>query len=172
MLNCFYFVGVWIVSVAVYFALATVPGVSMGVILTILLLFNVVWGCILLNMIIDNIKYHIKGFFELKTIANKRQSYQDQMAVYKKEMQSELLDKYREFEKTLMESIKDSKLLAAVLKDSGYSVILTSYNNSIKMFLNEIHGYDRKMDDVRATMLTNQNDKFGYGPFLSRKFRI
>jgi uncharacterized protein YktA (UPF0223 family) len=102
----------------------------------------------------------------------KKMSYQDQMTNYKKEMQSELLDKYREFEETMMASIKDSKLLAAVLKDSGYSDILTSYNNSIKMFLSEIHGSDRKLNELKAKMLTKQSDKFGYGTFLPRNFKI
>jgi hypothetical protein len=172
MLNCFYFVGVWIVSVVVYFGLVSVPGTIPGVILTFLLLFNVTWGAVLLNLIIGKIRSHIKDFYELKSILVKKMSYQDQMTNYKKEMQSELLDKYREFEETMMRSIKDSKLLAAVLKDSGYSDILTSYNNSIKMFLSEIHGSDRKLNDLKAEMLTAQNDKFGYGTFLPRNFKI
>ena len=94
------------------------------------------------------------------------------MSQYKKEMQSELLDKYRDFEKMMMESIKDSKLLAAVLKDSGYSEILNSYNCSIKNFLENIHGSDRELNRIRLKMLTSQNDKFGYGTFLPRNFKI
>jgi hypothetical protein len=150
------------VSFIVYFALASIPGTIAPVIFAFVMLFNVAWGVILMNIILTAVKEHVARFYELENILMKKQSFRDQMVFFKKEMQSELLDKYREFEENMMESIKDS----------GYHQVLTSYNNSIKFYLTEIHGADRKYNTLRTKMFTNQSDTFGYAFFLPKKFQI
>lgn len=62
---------------------------------------------------------------------------------YTRQMKNILIDQYKKFEEELMNSLKDSKLIATILKESNYSEILLSYNSSIKDYLSRIRKCDK-----------------------------
>lgn len=132
----------------------------------------VIWGCVMITNIKDYIAVHIDNFYLLDTFAAKKKSYEAEMEAYKADMQEELLNKYREFESALMESVKDSKLLATVLQQSGYASILDSYNDKIKAYLHEINKCDREYaDTMRKLLAKRDNNISGYGTFIPKKFK-
>jgi len=89
------------------------------------------------------------------------------MEAYKAEMHTELTEKYRDFEKTLMEHVKDSKLLAAVLEQSGYASLLRAYDNKIRDYLQNISSCDRQIAGNVANMLVRQDNFItGYGMMI------
>lgn len=171
MLNCILYASLLIGSFFIHGPLATLPVVTYATMLFIICIVLLIWGITLLNHIVDSVRSHIKSFYELDVIRSRKETYQRQLTDYKAEMQSELLDKYREFEKMIMTSIKDSQLLAAVLKDSGYDSILSTYNSAIKDFLGNIHGCDRSEQIIIAKLQVNTSDIFGNALFIPEKYK-
>lgn len=171
MLNCIFYTSLLIGLFFLHGPLTTLPIATYATILFIICIILLIWAIVLLNHIVDSVRSHIKSFYELNVIKSRKETYQRQLTDYKAEMQSELLDKYREFEKMIMTSIKDSQLLAAVLKDSGYNSILNTYNSTIKDFLKEIHGCDRDEQTIIAKLQVNKSDIFGNALFISKKYK-
>lgn len=136
----------------------------------ILFAIFVIWGAILINLIKDFIDAQLQNLHSIQQYKARKESYEAELIAYKAEMQQELLERYREFEKTLMENVKDSKIIAAVLQQSGYSEVLTSYNKMIKNLLEYINGCDRSIADSMADMRVRQDSVLsGYASFIPKR---
>ena len=128
-----------------------------------------IWTGFIIADIKETIRCHLIDFHSLDTIKKEKTSYQAEMDAYVKEMKEDLVNKYREFEETIMDSIKDSKIIATILKDSGYAKVLTDYNSKIKSFLNNIHSCDRNLNEKIRDMKVRQDDTFyGYGKIIPK----
>ena len=128
-----------------------------------------IWIGIILSNIKHIIEYQLSDFHSLNVIRKEKISYQAQMDAYNKEMKESLVTKYREFEEKIMDSIKDSKIIATILKESGYAKVLTEYNCQIKGYLDKIHGCDRTIEQKMRDMKVRQDDSFyGYGKFIPK----
>jgi len=128
-----------------------------------------IWiGCIIAE-IQTVIKDQLKDFHSLESFKSQKLSYQSEMDAYNKEMKNELLQRYREFEQELMVSIKDSKLIATILEQSGYAKLLSQYDTQIQRYLNNIHSCDRIIQGKIADMRVRQDNTFyGYSKFLPK----
>ena len=126
MLNVVYFIiGLCITGVALGAAdsVAPTPG-NFIVLCTVASIIFLIWGGAILCGISEMTRKQLKDKYNLPVYKKRKESYKAEMTAYKNEMQKELLEKYRQFEETLMGGVKDSKLIAAVLKQSGYSTVL------------------------------------------------
>lgn len=147
-------------------AIAPIIGISLiyGIIFLI-------WSAIIAKDITETINDQITDFHSLEAANTDKKSYQEEMEAYKKEMKVELLTHYREFETTLMENIKDSKIIATILEKSGYANILKIYNSQIKSFLYDINNCERRQARLIVCMITRQSDRIGgYGRFIPLKY--
>ena len=139
------------------------------VVIVILAVAFSIWAIAITCFIRETIKDQLTDLYNIPKHEKQKKSYIAEMEAYKKEMQKELLGKYRQFEETLMGSVKDSKLIAAVLKQSGYATVLDSYNGKIKQYLVNIHSCDRSIEDCVSKMMVRQNNPIsGYSFFIPK----
>lgn len=139
--------------------------------IVIYVISSVIWGLVLLGCIINEVKEVIEKYNKIRSLRKQKTSFETEMEIYKGEMQTELLDKYREFETALSTNIKDSKLLAAILQESGYHKILSDYNSTIKNYLSSIHQKDRKIEENKSEIKTVLDNFLGVRAFLPKKFK-
>jgi hypothetical protein len=78
------------------------------------------------------------------------------MESYKNEMKTVLVDKYEAFEKTLMENVRDSKIIATMLRKSGYSDLLNTYDKRISKFIDIIKDKSGKISEQERKCLHNK----------------
>jgi len=71
------------------------------------------------------------------------------LAKYKEEVQNTLLETYKQFEESIMEKIKDSKLIAMVMKKSGYADLLARYHTNIIELTTKIKNCDTDINCAR-----------------------
>ena len=102
---------------------------------------------------------------------------------YKEEMKPVLVDKYEAFEKTLMENVRDSKLIATMLRKSGYSDLLNRYDTRIDSFIDTVKKKTEAMADQERACLHTKLDAhnslvarrsqgiFGYHYFFPKHLR-
>jgi len=140
---------------------------------TVSMLVFAVWGSILISFIRDAVKDQRRDYFSIDEYKADRESYKAQLDEYKTEMRAELVEKYREFEETLMTKVTDSKLLATVLKDVGYHQMLSTYDNTVKNLLNNMHKCDRNISSNIRSMLARQDDSiWGFKTFIPKNLII
>lgn len=152
---------------------AWVPDKSMflGLVVVEFVVFAI-WIIVIISDIRYEIKSQLDDFHSLDSIKKEKESYEAEMDHYNKEMKAELLTEYREFEESIMSSIKDSKIIATILEKSGYSSVLTSYNNRIKEYLTLIHNSDRKIQNTIKEMKIRQEDSiYSYGMIIPENLK-
>ena len=171
MLQVIYYVGVIIMGVILELVTIKYAPSDVAIVVSVILLAIVsIWGGVLLNIIKEHIKDQLNDLHSLDRLKAEKGSYEAELEAYKTEMQKELLERYREFETTLMTHVKDSKLVAALLQQSGYAEVLNAYNKAIKDMLSHINACDRKAAQSIANMKTRQDDFLaGYGRFIPRR---
>lgn len=126
-----------------------------------------IWGGMLLSDIVNAINDQIRDYYTLDELDMDKESYQNELDQYTKEMKAELLTHYRDFEETMMGHVKDSKIIATIIEKSGYSTILKTYNERIKYYISCINDCDRKKSALITQMYTRQADRIsGFGRFL------
>lgn len=133
---------------------------------------SIIWGAALLSSIADDIRQQIKESNKIDEYKTKKITYEKELSKYKEEMQTELLEKYRTFEETIIKSISDSKLLASVMKETNYSSVLKQYDNRIKYYLSEIESCERKIAEIIVSLKTRQDNIFSCGIFIPNKYRF
>jgi len=150
-------------------SLTNIPRPIFPIMLGISLLIFTIWiGCIL-SEIRDTIKFQLSDFHSIDKYKKDKESYQKEMEAYKTEMKAELLQKYKEFEENIMESIKDSKIIATVLKQSGYASVLKNYDYNIDKYLRQIHDCDRKIEGkIRDMKVRQANPFYTYCGFIPK----
>lgn len=140
--------------------------------LAISLIVFLIWGGCILNCIKDIINFQLKDYHDIERLKQKKESFQAEMEAYKKEMKAELLQKYKEFEKALMKDIKDSKIIATILEQSGYASVLKNYDKTISKYLNSIHECDRSLENKAKDMRVRQSDPiYTYSKFIPKEIR-
>lgn len=175
MVYILYWLGAIVVASCIGIGIESTESIGAGEVMAVRIILTgilVAWGGGLLCSIKTEVHKHIGAFNEIKQQDLRKASYMTEMKDYKEEMKTELLEKYRQFEQTLMESVKDSNLLAAMLKESGYDSVLKSYDSHIKSYLMNANSCDRKAQDLRTELLTRQADFFTWGCFVPKHFRI
>ena len=129
----------------------------------------VLWAAALSVSIKNIIDAQLKDKHSISKLKRNKQSFIEEMTAYKDEMQEEVLENYRKFESDLMSSIKDSKLIAAALKQSGYSDILKEYDAKIKNYVCCIHNCDRNTEEAIQNMkIRQENPIYGYSFFIPK----
>ena len=129
-----------------------------------------IWGGVLIDTVLSTIKKQIENFFSLDKIKLKKDSYEKELEEYKEEMKEVLIERYKEFEEAMMQKVTDSKLLATLLQQSGYSGIIKTYNSKIERSLEKINLCDRERLNIIQAMEERQNDIYGYGLFIPKKY--
>jgi len=116
----------------------------------------------------------------LAKIEKQKTAARTAMAKYKEELQSILVDKYEEFEKVMMKSVQDSKLIATILKKSGYADLLHNYRVDVRGYIDNIKKLEAEAADVERSWkdtkvqchnkLINRQSQgiFGYHRFFPR----
>jgi len=102
---------------------------------------------------------------------------------YKDELKPILVDKYETFEKALMESVRNSKIIATILEKSGYAEILNKYDKNVAGYINEIKTralkasqyekecLDQMLDAHRDLIKRKSYGIFGYHWFFPKRIR-
>lgn len=127
----------------------------------------ILWGVVTISNIAEIRKEHWTNYHSIKKLLADKESYKREMVEYIKEMRPELLDKYKEFEECLMQSIRDSKIIATMLEKSSYAEVLKSYDHKIANFLESINNTDRNIQEIVLEMKVQKEDKlFGYALFI------
>jgi hypothetical protein len=85
-----------------------------------------------------------------------KEAYEANLTKYKDEVQNTLLETYKQFEESIMEKIKDSKLIAMAMKKSGYADLLAGYHSNIIELTNKIKGCDTSINCARKDCEVNK----------------
>lgn len=165
---------VWFLVLVATLIVSSVIPMSRGEILVFCVVFIIVlgiWAAAVAESYIDTVKDQAKDFYSLAKYEANKKSYQASLASYKEEMQTTLVDKYREFEQVLAQSVTDSKLIAAVLKKSSYGDVLQRYESRVEDLICRINGCERDKADAINKMLTRQADFSGWALLLPKNLR-
>lgn len=130
-----------------------------------------IWASVLIEDLLSYIKAQAEAFYSLAMYDTNKKSYQAALDSYKGEMQTALVEKYREFETALAKSVTDSKLVAAVLKKSSYGEVLQRYENRIEGLIEKINSCDRDKADAIQKMLSRQANFGKWALFIPSNLR-
>lgn len=86
---------------------------------------------------------------KVEELSKDKEAHEKALTKYKGEVETTLLETYKQFEESIMEKIKDSKLLAMVMKKSGYSDLLARYHSNIIELTDKIKGCDVNINAAR-----------------------
>lgn len=126
-----------------------------------------IWGNVIIGKIRKIIKEQLLDFHSIKESNANKTIHQAQLELFQTEFKVVMLDKYKEFEETIMGHIKDSKLIATIFKESGYAKILDIYKHAIEVRLDKIARCDLSIVYDIKQMKTRQDNRFwGYGAFI------
>jgi len=130
------------------------------------------WGGSLIGIIKDQIKDQLNDMHSIRLFKKEKEHHENALAKYKEEFQEKLSEDYMKFEKALMDSVKDSKLIATVLQESKYANVLDRYHTTVKNTIIEIRKCDTAIENCIKNMLRRQeNTLFGYGRFIPQNMR-
>jgi hypothetical protein len=130
-----------------------------------------IWGGIQTSTIMDSIRVHIEEFFSLDTLSKKKKVSIEEMKVYQTEMKDVLITTYRDFEQTMMQKVADSKIIATLLKESGYASVVKTYEHKIFNYLDSISSCDKRRAEIIQELKSRQSNVVsGYGLFIPKKF--
>jgi hypothetical protein len=125
------------------------------------------WGNYIICLITTDVKDQINDIESLRQLERARDAVIEEftkdkeaidtaLAKYKGEVEDTLLETYKQFEESIMEKIKDSKLLAMVMKKSGYSDLLARYHSNIIDLTSRLRKCDQGINHARCTCEDNK----------------
>ncbi len=131
---------------------AVVAGIMILSILT-------VWAGTIINSISMEVKFQAEDFQQYKTQEAQRDAlvmkynedkkvHKTALTKYKDEVQITLVDSYKQFEENLMDKVKDSKLIAMIIKKSGYADVLDKYHQHIINLTDTIKFCDNSINEA------------------------
>ncbi len=112
----------------------------------VFLLVLLIWTGTILACINETIQNQTRDLHSLKQLKADKASYKAQKDEYIADVGPELLEKYKEFEKALMVSVKDSKIVATIFQQSGYAELLREYNKTVTESIRYANDCDRKYE--------------------------
>ncbi|MCK5613351.1 hypothetical protein KAR91_66390 [Candidatus Pacearchaeota archaeon] len=127
---------------------------------------SLIWCVVIINIISAARHTQLSRILQLDQERERKLSYRSQLDEYTTSLKSILVDDYRDFEKTLMDSVKDSNLLAAYMKDSSYSKILSEYSNTVKNIQESVYSCDRVIYNLTRKINLEKNDTWNNGLFI------
>jgi hypothetical protein len=127
----------------------------------------VIWIVVITCAIWDSVKKQVENFEVLAQIDELRDALIEELKAdktaneealdkYKGEAKTALVDNYKNFEENLMDKVHDSKLVAMVLRKSGYADVLNEYHKHIVTLTNKIRECDI---DINQAVKNAKKDK-------------
>jgi hypothetical protein len=122
----------------------------------------VLWGLIEINNFINMFNYHYEDISCIKREEEDKKSFALELQDYKDSLEVLLTVDYKEYEKDLMASVKDSKLIAAVLQKGSYADVLQSHAKNIKSLQSSIYYCDRNIARYKSSIRVRKQVGFGF----------
>jgi len=169
-------------------------GVGSGAFLSVSvgsLLIFIIWASIVIDCIRGAVEKQVEDFEALTHIDELKDALveeyrtdkianEEALEKYKNEAKTALVDNYKNFEENLMDKIHDSKLVAMVLRKSGYADVLNEYHKRIVSLTNKIRECDTginyaikdakkdKTDCIKRMLVRQGQGIFGYYYFFPK----
>lgn len=162
----------YLVGYVIYTALSSVlPPDGDVVIMIVIPIILLIITLVAFDGIEETLKAQINDLNQLDEYEKDKATYKAQLADYIQEIKQLLTKDLPQFEKDLMASVKDSKLLAAHLEKNNYSETLTSYCEKIADIQRDIHSCDRSTSTTITKLLTRQQHVMRHAMFIPAKYQ-